>query len=96
MSSAPLEDITGSVQSGMYKHFKGNRYEVLFCARHSEDLSVMVIYRSLVDNQVWSRPLEEFNKLLPDGSKRFAFLGWAPPIFGELLWMKKIQKNETS
>ena len=70
-----LEDITNEVKPGKYKHFKGNLYEVLFCARHSEDLKPMVIYKSLEDNQTWARPLDEFEKPLPNGGSRFEFIG---------------------
>ena len=35
-----------SVKPGRYRHFKGNEYEVLFCARHSETQEEMVVYRA--------------------------------------------------
>jgi hypothetical protein len=75
MSEVPLEDISEVVKPGKYRHFKGTLYEVLFCVRHSEDLSIMVIYKSLTENLTWARPLEEFNKPLPDGKKRFELVG---------------------
>ena len=37
-----------SVKPGRYRHFKGNEYEVLFCARHSETQEEMVVYLSLI------------------------------------------------
>ena len=70
-----LEELPRDIpKNGIYKHFKGTEYEVLFCGRHSEDLSIVVIYRNFEDLQVWVRPLEEFNKPLPDGGKRFIFI----------------------
>ena len=66
-----LEDIGGLVDPGMYRHFKGNEYTVLFCARHSEDLGVLVVYKETNGVHVWARPIEEFLKPLPDGSDRF-------------------------
>lgn len=46
---------------GKYRHFKGNEYEVLHIARHSEDLQPMVVYRALYgDGDVWVRPLSMF------------------------------------
>jgi len=45
------------VKPGIYRHFKGNMYEVLFEARHSETGEDMVVYRSLADpEKIWVRP----------------------------------------
>ena len=45
------------VTPGIYRHFKGNRYEVLFIASHSETLEPMVVYRALYgEGGVWVRP----------------------------------------
>ena len=35
------------ITPGRYRHFKGNEYEVLGVARHSETLEDMVVYRAL-------------------------------------------------
>ena len=46
---------------GKYRHFKGNEYEVLHVAKHSEDLQPMVVYRALYgEGDVWVRPLDMF------------------------------------
>ena len=51
------------VKPGFYRHFKGNRYEVLFVASHSETLEPMVVYRALYgDGGVWVRPLSMWNE----------------------------------
>lgn len=45
------------IKKGRYRHFKGNEYEVLGMARHSESLEEMVIYRALYhEGGVWVRP----------------------------------------
>lgn len=44
----------------VYIHFKGNLYFVESIALDSESCGEVVVYRSLKDNQVWVRPLEEF------------------------------------
>ncbi len=47
-----------SVETGRYRHFKGNEYEVLAVARHSETLEEMVVYRALYgEGGVWVRPV---------------------------------------
>ena len=43
---------------GKYRHFKGNEYEVLAVARHSETDEKMVVYKALYgDGEIWVRPL---------------------------------------
>ncbi len=43
---------------GVYRHFKGNRYELITIATHSETLEPMVVYRALYgEGGVWVRPL---------------------------------------
>lgn len=45
------------ISPGRYRHFKGNEYEVLYVARHSETGEPMVVYRALYgEGGVWVRP----------------------------------------
>jgi len=47
-----------TLRPGIYRHFKGNEYELLMTARHSETEELMVVYRALYgDGGVWVRPL---------------------------------------
>lgn len=49
------------IKKGTYRHYKGNLYEVIDVARHSESLEDMVVYRALYgDFELWVRPLKMF------------------------------------
>ena len=69
-----FKGVKNTIKKGKYRHFKGTVYEVLFCANHSEDLSVMVVYATLDGETVWTRPLKEFIKPTPEGLERFTFI----------------------
>ena len=53
------------IKRGKYRHFKGNEYELLDIATHSETLEEMVIYRALYGAQgLWVRPLSMWNEII--------------------------------
>jgi hypothetical protein len=50
-----------SLEIGRYRHYKGNEYEVIGVAKHSEDETELVVYRPLYgDMRLWVRPLQMF------------------------------------
>ena len=51
------------MQKGIYEHYKGNRYELLYIAKHSETLEQMVVYKALYgEGEIWVRPLSMWNE----------------------------------
>lgn len=67
------------IRPGRYRHFKGNEYEVLGVATHSETLEPMVVYRALYGERgLWVRPAAMWNEPVErDGvcRRRFTYLG---------------------
>jgi hypothetical protein len=59
------------IRTGRYRHYKGNDYEVIGVARHSETEEEQVVYRKLYgDGSLWVRPLAMFTeKVLVDGRR---------------------------
>ena len=59
------------IEPGLYRHYKGNDYEVVGVATHSETQESLVVYRALYGEYgLWVRPLAMFEKLV-DGRPRF-------------------------
>ena len=52
-----MQELQYPVRPGRYRHFKGNEYQVLGVARHSETEEEMVVYRALYgEGGLWVRP----------------------------------------
>ena len=74
-----MEAFKYNVQPGRYRHFKGNEYEVLGMARHSETEEEMVVYRALYgEGGLWVRPAAMWDEEIErDGRavRRFTYIG---------------------
>lgn len=72
------KEISKQLQPGVYRHFKGNEYAVLYIAKNSETSEAMVVYRQLYgDSEVWVRPLSMFMETVHFNGKeipRFTYL----------------------
>ena len=66
------------LKKGIYRHYKGNLYEVLYTAQHSETEEWMVVYRALYGEKcVWVRPCTMFTEKIELAGrtvKRFIFV----------------------
>lgn len=66
------------MELGLYKHYKGNIYEVIGIATHSETLEEMVVYKATYQKEgknLWVRPKSMFLELVEIDDqkvKRFA------------------------
>jgi hypothetical protein len=66
-----------SIKLGIYRHFKGNQYEVLGTAAHSETLEEMVVYRALDgDDALWVRPRSMWDELVTHEGKEVRRFVW--------------------
>ncbi|MCR4990750.1 MAG: DUF1653 domain-containing protein [Lachnospiraceae bacterium] len=63
----------------IYRHFKGNKYEVICVARHTESEEELVVYRSVNNpNAIYARPLMMFTSKVdidkyPDAGQEYRF-----------------------
>lgn len=71
--------MNSEIKPGRYRHFKGNEYEVIGIARHSETEEAMVVYRALYgEGGLWVRPARMWNERIERDGKtfqRFTYLG---------------------
>ena len=67
------------IKLGKYRHFKGNEYEVIAIAKHSETTEDYVVYKALYgDGGMWVRPASMWNETVErDGVtyNRFTYIG---------------------
>ncbi|MBO7736317.1 MAG: DUF1653 domain-containing protein [Clostridia bacterium] len=67
-----------TIKIGRYRHFKGNEYQVICLAKHSETTQEMVVYRALYgEGGVWVRPAYMWNEeVLHEGKiqPRFTYI----------------------
>ena len=66
------EEAMQTIPCGRYRHFKGNEYEVVGIARHSETEEPMVVYRALYgEGGLWIRPAAMWNETVERDGKTY-------------------------
>lgn len=69
---------SGEFKKGIYRHFKGNEYEVIDIAYNCENCQETVVYKALYgEGKLWTRPKDEFcDFVVRNGKmqKRFEFV----------------------
>ena len=63
------------IETGLYRHYKGGMYVVLYQAKHSETMEDLVVYQDAIDaSKIWARPAEMWNEIVEvDGVKMKRF-----------------------
>lgn len=66
------------MELGLYKHYKGNIYEVIGVAKHSETLEELVVYKATYQKEgenLWVRPMTMFlETIVIDGEEKKRFV----------------------
>ena len=72
-----MKDLTPK-KGEIYRHFKGNLYEVLAVAMHTETEEMMVVYQEVDGEKIYARPLDMFvsnvdKEKYPDALQTYRF-----------------------
>lgn len=67
------------LKPGKYRHFKGNEYELIGVAKHSETMELMVVYKALYGELgLWVRPAAMWTEWIDRAEyhgPRFTYVG---------------------
>jgi len=75
-----MENEVNITKPGIYRHYKGNLYEVVGEVRHSETKEELILYKALYQSEgedLWVRPKKMFEENVEiEGKKvpRFSFI----------------------
>jgi hypothetical protein len=75
MNEEKMGDSMNQLKPGRYRHYKGNDYQVIDVARHTETEEELVVYRALYgEGGLWVRPLAMFLETVEvDGRDQLRF-----------------------
>lgn len=69
------------IPKSLWKHFKGEVYQIIAVGNHSESEDEMVVYTNVRNNAIWIRPINMFlERIYPvvaeeGAQERFEYLG---------------------
>ena len=70
--------MSNAIRPGRWRHFKGNYYEVIGTARHSETGEELVVYRPLYGERgLWVRPASMWNETVERDGNTYLSFTWA-------------------
>ena len=59
----------------IYKHYKGNIYQIIAFAKHSETCEDMIVYQNIEHKDIWVRPKHMWDETIDNiGTKRFTLV----------------------
>ena len=68
-----------NLKPGIYRHYKGNNYQLISVATHSETREEMVVYRALYGERgLWVRPAAMWSEQVETAAgtvQRFTYIG---------------------
>lgn len=71
------EESNKTIKPGIYRHYKGARYQVYEVATHSESLELVAVYRCLYgDYGLWVRPVSMFHEWVDVDGEQIARFSW--------------------
>ena len=79
----------GVTAGDLYQHFKGEVYEVLGVAIHTETREELIVYRSLETGKMWMRPKKMFFGETDTGVPRFAKIGENGKLSTNDAWLER-------
>lgn len=69
-----------AIEPGIYRHFKGNEYQVFFVATDTESEEPVVVYKALYGEKgMWVRPLAMFTETIEREGQRFSRFSYLRP-----------------
>lgn len=89
------KDMEQKISNGIYRHYKGGVYEAVCTAKHSETAEDMVVYRSVLNDDYWVRPLSMWEETVEcDGKRvpRFAYIASDIEAMDGMRLFRRIEK----
>ena len=67
-----FDEAVQAIQPGRYRHFKGNAYEAIGVAGHSETEEPLAVYRALYgEGGLWARPADMWDETVERDGKTY-------------------------